>query len=105
MKTEGEPGDRLTRLSNVAIAAIQADPEYRDDKAIILLASGPTTTSRPPIFGTHTGDRGGIGLMGYVNTLDAFADLIVHAKALAELHGKTLVLMPVHKRPRSAREG
>jgi hypothetical protein len=94
MKTEGEPHDRLTRLSNVAIDAIQADPEHRDDKAIILLASGPTATSRRPIFWTHTGERGGIGLMGYENTLDAFADLIIHAKALAELHGKTLLLMP-----------
>jgi hypothetical protein len=81
MKTEGEPHDRLTRLSNVAIEAIQTHSEYREgDKAIILI---------------DTGQRGGIGLAGYENTLDAFGDLMIHAKALAESHGVTVMVVPV----------
>lgn len=80
-RTEGEPHDRLTRLSDAAVQAIEVHDEYREgDKAIIFLDDGT---------------RGGIVLHGYDDDTDAMADLIIHLKAIFEANGKQFLIAPL----------
>lgn len=73
-----EPHDRLTRLADVAIRALAADPEYLDgDKVIVFLDNG---------------QRGGLVLHGYDSDADAISDLLLHLRAIFRANGKDLMI-------------
>jgi len=85
-RTVGEPHSRLTRMSNRMMEAMDNDPEFQEgDKAIIFL---------------HSETRSGIGIHGYGGgnpDMEAIADLFVHLKALFEVNGKTLTIIPLNE--------
>lgn len=81
VRTEGQPHDRLTRLCAAMMSALEADPEYRDgDKAIIMLDDGV---------------KGGLVLSGYDNDTQAMVDLLCHLRAIFEVNGKRLMVLPL----------
>lgn len=84
-RTDHVPHDRLTRLANVAVDAIEADGEHEDgDRAIILLDDGT---------------KGGIVLHGYHAPEDVIADLVAHIRAIAESSGidvRVIIAPEVH---------
>lgn len=68
-----EPHDRLTRMCDTAIRAVESHAERRDgDKCIVFLDDGK---------------RGGIVLHGYDSDLDAMSDLLVHVRAIFRANG------------------
>jgi hypothetical protein len=79
-RTEGEPHDRLTRIADRVAASASAHVEYEGDKVIVFL---------------NDGERGGIGLFGYDNDMDAFMDLFVHMRAIMRANGKEMVIAPL----------
>lgn len=80
-RTEGNPHDRMTRMSDRMLKTLETDPEYADSvKAIVML---------------HDEERGGIGLHGYERDTEAMADLLVHLRAVMEANGKTLIVAPI----------
>lgn len=83
-RTVDQPHDRLTRLCDAMIAALEADAEHRDgDKAVIMLDDG---------------DRGGIVIHGYgEDHRRAAAAVLTHLKAIFEAHGQTFMIMPLRR--------
>lgn len=68
-RTDDNPHDRLTRLAAVAIAAAEADPEWREGDRIFAAADD----------GRHSG----IGAHNY-DSMDRLADdLLRHARAVS----------------------
>lgn len=82
VRTEGEPHDRLTRICSAMTETLDAHPENGegDVKAVIVLDDGK---------------RGGIVLHGYEDDMAAMVDLLLHLKAVFEVNGKTLMIMPL----------
>lgn len=71
-----EPNSRLTRLADVALKAIEADPDYREgDRVFVALHDG---ASRP--------GHGGVGSLGYENARVLAADMALTITA-AQRHG------------------
>jgi hypothetical protein len=80
-RTAGEPHDRLTRLADAMITALEANPDYEDGiKAMI--------------FVDH-GNRGGIGMHGWDDDADAVAHLFGHLAAIFEANGQKLMVVPI----------
>jgi hypothetical protein len=80
-RTEGEPVDRLTRLTAAMTDALEAHPEYRgDEKCIVFLQDN---------------ERGGIQLHGYDTDSEAMADLLYHLTKVFEANGKKLLIAPL----------
>lgn len=84
-RTEDQPHDRLTGLAGAAIEAIEAHPDYRSDRAIVLLFD-------------DTSGKGGVGLHGYEDTTVAIVDLLVHLQAIFEANGQKLAIVPLETR-------
>ena len=81
VKGSAEPHDRLTRMAERMLGAFEADPEYREgDRAIVLLDDKR---------------HGGIGTRGHGEPDDMLDDLLVHLKALFEVHGRPLAIAPI----------
>jgi hypothetical protein len=82
-RTEGEPHDRLTRITIPMTEAMEAHPEYGDDiKCIVFLDDGK---------------RGGLQIFNYESDTDALVDLFMHLRAIFEANGKTLMFAPINK--------
>ena len=74
-----EPHDRLTRLTNVMVEALEQNDEYEEDvKGIVMLSHG---------------DRNGIALTGWEDDSEAMVYLFMHLRAIFEANGKELQLM------------
>lgn len=80
-RTEGESHNRLTRMSEAMVNALEAHPEHRDgDKAIVFLMDS---------------ERGGIVFHGYDRDDDALGDLFMHLAAIFEANGRSLKVVPM----------
>jgi hypothetical protein len=80
-RTEGEPHDRLTRLTAVMTDALEADPEGSEStKCVIFLRDG---------------NRAGVQLHGYESDIEAMADVFVHLVGVFEANGKQLKIVPL----------
>ena len=80
-RTEGTPHDRLTRLADAMVQALEENPEHRaGDKCIVFLDDG---------------QRGGIALHAYRDDIEAMADLMVHLQAIFKANGKQLTFVPI----------
>lgn len=71
-KRSDRPIDDLTRMGNIALAAIPETPGLR---AIVFLSMGT---------------RGGIAVGGYEDDARAIADLIQHLRAMLRVNGQDL---------------
>jgi hypothetical protein len=82
-RTVGEPHDRLTRLCDAMLKALESNPENDENvKCIVFLDDGK---------------RGGFSLHGYEKDTDAMVDLFMHLKALFNANGKELIFAPIHR--------
>lgn len=79
-RSEGRPHDRLTRLGEVMLAHLEAQPEYMGEKAIVF------------VTGLETG---GIAVMGYEKDSEAIGDVILHLEAMLATQGKSLIVVPI----------
>lgn len=78
IKGADEPMDRLTRMADAMIKAMEVHPEYdEDDKCIVLVDDA---------------DRGGIALHGYASVESAIVDLMNHLQALLYSVGRKMEL-------------
>lgn len=84
MKTERseiEPHDRLTRITDTMTKCLDQHPEATGNERCVVLLSD--------------GDDGGLVLHGYENDTDAMVDILSHLKALCEANGKSLAFAPM----------
>jgi hypothetical protein len=79
-RTDGEPHDRLTRICNRMIDALQADPEYQGDQCCVFLDSA---------------EMGGMVFHGYDEWGEAVAAVFAHMAAMFEANGKKLMVVPI----------
>lgn len=79
----GEPHSSLTKIADEALAELgkRLGP---DVKCIAFI---------------NDGDRGGIGMHGYDDTLDALTDLFIHMRAMFNAMGKDMQFVPVEGDP------
>lgn len=77
-----EPVDRLGRLAAAMTDALAAHPEYRGEKAIVMLDSD---FDRRRL--TH--------LHGYADDVDAVADMFVHLRAIVRASGRDLEFVAI----------
>lgn len=83
IRSEGEPHDRLTRVCDAMVGALEAHPESAEgDKCIVFLTDD---------------EYGGMVLHGYDDDAEAMADLLMHIKALFQANGKEFILMPLNR--------
>lgn len=83
LRTEGEPHDRLTRISDAASRAIDAHPENGPDiKAIIMVDDD---------------ERGGMVFHGYEEDADAIVAIFGHLQAALETRGQTLLITGINE--------
>jgi hypothetical protein len=76
-----EPHDRLTRLCDTMISALESSPECGgEEKCIIFLQDGKL---------------GGLVMHGYERDSEAMADLLIHLMAIFEANGKKLIVLPL----------
>lgn len=86
-RTEGEPSDRLTRLCDAMVTALEDDPEYQDgDHVVIFISRDIEETSQM---------QGGLVLHGYDDDTDALTDVFAHLAAIFEANGMKLMLAPL----------
>lgn len=69
-----EPVDRTSRLCAAMTAALEAHPEYQQDRAVVFLTDG-------------TRDRCVAHLSGYDDDKDAMIDVFVHMQAVLRANG------------------
>jgi hypothetical protein len=82
-RTEGEPHDRLARIAAAMIQTLEWHPDYEPgDTALVLVSGGDPR-------------RGGTGMFGYEDDVDAVVDLFEHFRAVMEANGKTVLLAPL----------
>lgn len=74
------PHDRLTRLCDVMIDALDINPERGEEKCIIFLQDGK---------------NGGLVLHGYKDDHEALVDLILHMKAIFNANGQDLQIISI----------
>ena len=80
-RTEGEPHDELTLLTDLMWKAVEADPGYDERiKGIVFL---------------NLGDRAGVGLFGYDSDAEAIADIFVHMRGIFAANGQELQIHPL----------
>lgn len=91
--THDEPHDRLTRMCQSGITAIEADPEFTEGiKGVIMLDDGK---------------HGGIAITGYQEGggREAFVDMLVHLQAIAESNGLRLDFIGIPDTVEGAEDG
>jgi hypothetical protein len=81
-RTSGDPHDRLTRIGDRLITALEADPEYQDDTLVAMLANDQER-------------RRGTAIYGFESDSDAIAEMFVHLAALFEANGQMLRIVPI----------
>jgi len=79
-RSEDVPHNRITRLANVALDAVQRDEGYDGEKVIVFLDGQ---------------DMGGIGMSGYDDDTEAMVNLFMHLRAIFAANGKELSLFPI----------
>ncbi len=82
-RSEGKPHDRLTQIGNSALDHIRNDPEYQDERVIVMLQND---------------EKGGIAIGGYESDSEAMTDMFMHLKAIFEANGKTLSIVAIPER-------
>lgn len=80
------PHDRLTRLCAVMTDALEADPEFQGEKAIVFIDS-------------DVDGVGGLVLHGYDDDTDALAAIFMHLQAIFKANGKDLMFAPLPGSP------
>jgi hypothetical protein len=83
-KRSREPHDRLTRICDVGIDAMEGHPEYGEDVRVVILLSDE--------------EGGGVVIHGYERDTDAVVDLLMHLRAIMRANGKDLQIhaLPGH---------
>jgi hypothetical protein len=76
-----EPHTRLTRLCEAAVEAMETSPEYQEDDKLIIFIDDE--------------QEGGLVLHGYDDDTDAMGAIMSHMKALFQVNGLRLVLLPM----------
>ena len=78
--SEGEPHDRMTRVANRVLENFEQLEEAEGLRAIVFI---------------NGKDRSGIGSHGYEDSTEILVDLFMHLKALFEVNGKELSILPI----------
>lgn len=82
-RTDGEPHEPLTQIADRILAAFE----------------GQVPEGTKLIAFVNDGERGGIGMHGYEDPVDAVADLFLHLRALFHSMGKELGFLPIDGNP------
>lgn len=83
-----EPSDRLTRLCDTMVTALEADSEYQEGDQVVIFISRSTGATQM---------HGGTVLHGYDEDTDAMGHVFAHLEALFEANGMKLMVAPIGK--------
>ena len=92
---DNDKAERVTRLADIAVQAMEASPEYREDDKIIVCVDKPHS---------HHGElSGGMAASGYASSYgDLFVTLMEHAASVIEATGQGRV--EIERVPGAARD-
>lgn len=81
------PMDRLTRIADGMVAAMEAHDEWGEDVKCVVFLSDP--------------NMGGMVFSGYGEngSIDGIVDVLFHLKAAMRANGKELVIIPIGDEP------
>jgi hypothetical protein len=82
-RRSSEPSGRLTRICAAMTDAMCAHPEYSDEVHCMVFL--------------QDGKHGGLTMYGYERDSEAIADLIFHLRAIFEVNGSQLMIVPLGK--------
>lgn len=81
--TSDTPQDRLGRVIDAAMTAIEAHPEYREGDRVLIMAHDRTTM------------KGGNAGLGFEDAEEVMATMMEHAEAFAKSQGFPFRLLPI----------